>query len=82
MAWESIMPAAIQNCFAKCGFGTASSDNTDSGEENCEWVELLGHFDCPGTFEKFRNVDKSVPTTTDQPTSLDNPGHRLPLLDV
>ena len=74
MAWESIMPAVIQNCFAKCGFGTASSDSTDSDEENCEWVELQGQIDCPSTFEEFLNVDKSVPTTTDQPTSLDGPG--------
>jgi hypothetical protein len=65
------MPAVIQTCFAKCSFSTASSDNTDSDKENCEWVELQGHIDCPGTFEEFLNVDKSVPTTTDQPTSLD-----------
>lgn len=24
------MPAVIQNCYAKCGFGTKSSANTDS----------------------------------------------------
>jgi hypothetical protein len=32
MTWESIMVAVIQNCFAKCGFGTTSSVNTDSDE--------------------------------------------------
>jgi hypothetical protein len=47
MAGESIIPAVIQNCFAKYGFGTASSDNTNSDEENCKWVELQGHIDCP-----------------------------------
>jgi hypothetical protein len=64
----------IQNCFAKCGFGTASSVNTDSDEENCESVELLGHIECPSNFKEFLNVDKWVPTTNDQPTSLDGPG--------
>jgi hypothetical protein len=73
-AWESIMPAVIQNCFMKCGFSSASSDNTDSDEENCRWMELQGHTDCPSTFEEFLNVNKSVPTTTVQLTSLDGPG--------
>jgi hypothetical protein len=68
------MPAVIQNCFAKCGFSAASSDNTGSDEENCKWVELQSHIDCPSTFKEFLNVDRSVPTTTDQPTSLDSPG--------
>jgi hypothetical protein len=74
MAWESIITAVIQTCFAKCGVSTASSDNTDSDEENCEWVELQCHVDCPGTLKEFLNFDKSVPTTTDQLTSLDGPG--------
>jgi hypothetical protein len=73
MAWESILTAVIQNCFAKCGFGTASSVNADD-DENCECVELQDHNNCPCTFSEFLNVDKSVPTTVDQPTSLDGPG--------
>jgi hypothetical protein len=36
-------------------------------------VELQDEIDCPSTFDKFL-VDKSVPTTVDQPTSLDGPG--------
>jgi hypothetical protein len=67
-------PSCLQQfktAFAKCGFGSVSSNNTDSDEENFEWVELQGHNDCPSTFEEFLNVDKSVPTTTDQPTRLD-----------
>jgi hypothetical protein len=46
------------------GFGPGSSDNTESDEENCKWVELQDHIDCPGTFKEFLNVNKSVPTTT------------------
>ena len=37
---------------------------------------LQGHIDCPSTFKEFLNVDKCVPTTTDQPTTLDSPGRR------
>jgi hypothetical protein len=73
VAWESIMPTAIQNCFAKCGFSTASSVNTDNDEENCKLVELQGHSNCPSTFDQFLNVDKSVPNTADQPVSLEQP---------
>jgi hypothetical protein len=36
LAWESIMPAVIYTCFTNCGFGTASSVNTISDEENSE----------------------------------------------
>jgi hypothetical protein len=74
MAWESIVPAVIQNCFAKCGFSTANSDNTDSDEENCKWVELQSHIGCSSTFEELLNVNKSVPTSIDQPKSLDVSG--------
>ena len=35
-------------------------------------MELLGYTECPSTFEKYLNVDKSVPTTTDQLTSFDS----------
>jgi hypothetical protein len=45
VAWKSIMPSVIQNCFAKCDFSTGSSVNTNDDEENCEWVELKGHID-------------------------------------
>jgi hypothetical protein len=34
VVWESIVPAVIQNCFANCGFSTASSVNADDDEEN------------------------------------------------
>jgi hypothetical protein len=34
------MPAVIQNCFEKCGFGTASSVSVNANEKHCEWVEL------------------------------------------
>jgi len=33
MAWE-FMPAFIQNCFAKHGFGTLSAVNTEENGEN------------------------------------------------
>jgi hypothetical protein len=53
MAWESIMPAVIYTCFTNCGFGTANSVNTNSDEENCEWLELQGHTDCPQYFQRI-----------------------------
>ena len=70
MAWKSIMPSVIQNCSAKCSFSTGSSVNTSDDEENCEWVELKGPIDCPSNFDKFVNVDKSLLTIGDYPTSL------------
>lgn len=42
-------------------------------EQNCEWVQLQGHNDCPSTFMKFLNVAKSVPATGDLLTSLGSP---------
>jgi hypothetical protein len=36
---------------------------------NCKATLIL-----PSTSKEFLNLDKSVPTTTDQPTSLDGPG--------
>jgi hypothetical protein len=53
MAWESIKQAVIYTCFTNCGFGTASSVNTNSDEENCEWVELQGYNDCPQYFQRI-----------------------------
>jgi hypothetical protein len=38
MSWEYIVPAVIQNCFAKCGCGTLSEVGTEEYEENDEWV--------------------------------------------
>jgi hypothetical protein len=37
-------------------------------------VEVQCHNDCSSTSGEFLNVDKSVPSTVDQPTSLDGPG--------
>jgi hypothetical protein len=34
MEWKYIMPAVIQNCFAKSGFSTASSVNTNNDNGN------------------------------------------------
>jgi hypothetical protein len=34
MAWKSIMPAIIQNCFVKWGFGTADSFIVNSHDES------------------------------------------------
>jgi hypothetical protein len=70
--WQGI----IQNCFVKCGSSTASSVNAnyEYDDENCKLVELQGHSDCPSTFNKFLNVYRSVPTTSDHPTNLDSPG--------
>jgi hypothetical protein len=64
----------IKNGFAKGGFGTASSVNTNNDNENCEWVELQCHAECPSTFNGFLKVNKPAPTSRDQPTSLDSPG--------
>jgi hypothetical protein len=61
VAWTSTTPTAIQNCFTKCGFDTASSVNADYNEENCEPVELQDHIHCPSTFDEFLNGNKSVP---------------------
>jgi hypothetical protein len=36
MVRESIMPSAIQNCFAECGCSVASLISDDDDEENCE----------------------------------------------
>jgi hypothetical protein len=65
VAWKSIMPAVIQNCFAKCSFSSGSSVNTSADEENYEWVELKGPIDCPSTFDKFLNVGKFLLTIGD-----------------
>jgi len=40
MAWKSVVPALIWNCFVKHGFSTASSVNTEDNDKNCGWVEL------------------------------------------
>lgn len=64
MAQKSVMPLVIQN-FSHGIFHQCCED-----EQNCEWVELQGHIDCPSTFMKFLNVAKSFPTTGDQLTSL------------
>jgi hypothetical protein len=71
VAWKFIMPVVIQTCFVKCGLRTASSINANNDEENSEWVEVQGHTDCQSIFDEFLNVDKSVPTTSNQPTSLE-----------
>jgi hypothetical protein len=49
MAWKSIMPAIIQNCFVKCGFDTAYSVNANNHDES-EQVEPQGHIDCLSAF--------------------------------
>jgi hypothetical protein len=57
---------------SKCGNGTTSLGDTDDDEENCEYLELRGHIDSPSTFDKFLNVDKSLPKTGDQLRRLDS----------
>jgi hypothetical protein len=59
MAWKSIAPAIIQNCFVKWGFGTADSFNVNSHDKSRQ-VELRGHIDCHSSFDKFLNVNKPV----------------------
>ena len=59
MAWKSIAPVIIQNCFVKWGFGTADSFNVNSHDESRQ-VELRGHIDCHGSFDMFLNVNKPV----------------------
>lgn len=60
----------IQNCFVKCGFSAAGSVKADDKGKNCKRAELQGHTDYTCTFNRFHNVDLSVPTNGDQPTSL------------
>ena len=62
----------IQNHFAKCGICTGSSLSTID-IENCEWEDLQNHIDCPSTSNKFLNVIEFIPTTGNQPTTLDCP---------
>jgi hypothetical protein len=57
----------------KCGFSTASLVVTNHDEENKMGL-TAGHIDCPSTFDKFLNVNKFVPKTDYQLTSLDSPG--------
>jgi hypothetical protein len=52
-----------------------NSVNADSDDKICEWVEMQGHTNCPSTFYELIYVNKSVPTTGDQLTSVDRPGH-------
>jgi hypothetical protein len=65
MSSEYIMPLVIQSCYAKCGLSTLMSADT---EEN-EWAEFQGHMYCPGNFNAFLNVNKLIPTITDQKTT-------------
>jgi hypothetical protein len=37
--WESIMCVIIQNCFAKCGFGTPCEVSSEEDEDS-KWVEF------------------------------------------
>ena len=53
MAWKSVMPALIWNCFVKYGFSTASSVNTKDEHKNCGWVELWHHSASPSAFDEF-----------------------------
>ena len=48
--------------------------HASNDDKNCEWVEPQDHIDCPHIFSGFLYVNNSVPTTSDQPTSLDSPG--------
>jgi len=47
--------------------------NTSKDDKNCKWVEPQDHADWPHIFSRFLHVNKSAPTTSDQPTSLDSP---------
>jgi hypothetical protein len=72
VSWESIVPAVIQNCFAKYGFVILCEVIAEEDEKN-EWVEFQSHINCPSNFKKFPIVDKSISATDDQKTSLDGP---------
>jgi hypothetical protein len=45
----------------------------EEDEGNNGWVGFQGHMDCFSKFYEFLSVDKLIPTTGDQKTSLDSP---------
>ena len=47
------MPAFIQNCFAKHGFGTPSAVNIEENYENGQVGGTEGYTDCPSIFSDF-----------------------------
>jgi hypothetical protein len=53
------MLAIIQDCFVKCGFGTADSVDANNHDES-EEVEPQRHIDFHSAFDEFLNVNKPV----------------------
>jgi len=72
VAWKSNTTAIIQNCLAKSGCNTARSTPAMKTKtvnwRNCKAILIAPHIS-----GRFLNINKCVPTFSDQPTSLDSP---------